>query len=29
MHFWANDDAVELAKTLHKAITQQAVTPAA
>ncbi|GAA0358902.1 DUF1259 domain-containing protein [Actinoallomurus spadix] len=29
MHFWANNDAVELAKTLHKAVTQQAVTPAA
>lgn len=29
MHFWADNDAVELAKTLHKAVTQQAVTPAA
>lgn len=29
MHFWANNDAVELAKTLHDAIAQQAVTPAA
>lgn len=28
MHFWANKDAVELAKTLHKAVAQQAVTPA-
>jgi Domain of Unknown Function (DUF1259) len=28
MHFWANNDAVELAKTLHKAVAQQAVTPA-
>jgi Domain of Unknown Function (DUF1259) len=29
MHFWANSDAVELARTLHKAITKQAVAPAA
>ncbi|MBO3753158.1 DUF1259 domain-containing protein [Streptosporangiaceae bacterium NEAU-GS5] len=29
MHFWANDDAVALAETLHKAVAQQAVTPAA
>ncbi|MEU6721456.1 DUF1259 domain-containing protein, partial [Nonomuraea sp. NPDC046802] len=29
MHFWANDDAIELARTLHKAVTEQAVTPAA
>ncbi|MEU0565416.1 DUF1259 domain-containing protein [Nonomuraea sp. NPDC005983] len=28
MHFWADDDAVKLAKTLHKAVAEQAVTPA-
>lgn len=28
MHVWANADAVELAKTLHKAVTDQAVIPA-
>lgn len=28
MHFWADDDAVKLARTLHEAVTEQAVTPA-
>ncbi|GII56501.1 peptidase M23 [Planotetraspora thailandica] len=29
MHFWANEDAVKLAGTLHKAVAEQAATPAA
>ncbi|GAA4585663.1 DUF1259 domain-containing protein [Planotetraspora phitsanulokensis] len=28
MHFWADDDAVKLAETLHKAVTEQSVTSA-
>ncbi|MBB5629154.1 DUF1259 domain-containing protein [Sphaerisporangium krabiense] len=29
MHFWADDDAVKLARTLRQAVAEQAVTPAA